>query len=79
MTLLLVLNRNVYKKLFRLCFFEDNFIYRVCLMIDMKQEVNTALKVRHAFFCINNISQHILLFVKGLIFLTQLPTRLYQY
>ena len=31
-------------------------------MIDMKQEVNKPFKVRHAFFCINNISQHILLF-----------------
>ena len=31
-------------------------------MTDMKQEVNTPIKVRHAFFCIYNISQHILLF-----------------
>lgn len=34
-------------------------------MIIMKQEVNTPLKVRHVFFCINNILQHILLFCQG--------------
>ena len=43
--------------------FEDNFIDRKCLTIDMEQAVKNL--IRHVFFSINHLSQHLMVFCLG--------------
>ena len=50
----------MYSKLFNLGF-EDNFIDRECLMIDMKPNSKYNLNA-HVFFCLKNLLQQIMLF-----------------
>ena len=53
--------------------FEDIFIDGECLMIHMKHAVNTIYFAMFFFSVMNNLLQHIMLFVGGLIFLTDPP------
>ena len=58
--------------------FEDNFIDRECLMKAMEQAVNTILN-GHTSFCINHISQHVMVFCLGSNVSHLATTRIYPY